>query len=94
MAIVLKAGSIDDQKKAARKTSAIAGFNLRDIADEGRTRLEECRVQSQQMLEQAKRDVDEIRKAGKTKYIGLSECSAATLRKANSSKVFSRFKDA
>ena len=63
MAIVLKAGSIDDQKKAARKTSAIAGFNLRDIADEGRTRLEECRVQSQQILEQAKRDVDEIRKA-------------------------------
>ena len=30
--------------------------------------------------------LDEIRKAGKTKYIGLSECSAATLRKANSSK--------
>lgn len=29
--------------------------------------------------------LDEIRKAGKTKYIGLSECSAATLRKANSS---------
>ncbi|KAJ6071442.1 hypothetical protein N7499_009456 [Penicillium canescens] len=28
--------------------------------------------------------LDEIRKAGKTKYIGLSECSAATLRKANS----------
>lgn len=63
MAIVLKAGSSDDQKKAARKTSVIAGFNLRDIVDEGRTRLEECRVQSQQILEQAKRDVDEIRKA-------------------------------
>ncbi|KAJ3950190.1 uncharacterized protein N0V96_001333 [Colletotrichum fioriniae] len=28
--------------------------------------------------------LDEIRKAGKTKYIGLSECSAVTLRKANS----------
>ncbi|KOS46766.1 hypothetical protein ACN38_g2248 [Penicillium nordicum] len=28
--------------------------------------------------------LDEIRRAGKTKYIGLSECSAATLRKANS----------
>ncbi|KAK3660906.1 hypothetical protein LTR56_000664 [Elasticomyces elasticus] len=27
--------------------------------------------------------LDEIRKSGKTKYIGLSECSAATLRKAN-----------
>jgi aryl-alcohol dehydrogenase-like predicted oxidoreductase len=29
--------------------------------------------------------LDSIRKAGKTKYIGLSECSAKTLRKANSS---------
>lgn len=28
--------------------------------------------------------LDEIRRAGKTKYIGLSECSAATLRKAHS----------
>ncbi|KAK4561618.1 hypothetical protein LTR86_004297 [Recurvomyces mirabilis] len=28
--------------------------------------------------------LDEIRKAGKTKYIGLSDCSAKTLRKANS----------
>ena len=30
--------------------------------------------------------LDSIRKAGKTKYIGLSECSAKTLRKANSSR--------
>jgi aryl-alcohol dehydrogenase-like predicted oxidoreductase len=29
--------------------------------------------------------LDSIRRAGKTKYIGLSECSAETLRKANSS---------
>jgi aryl-alcohol dehydrogenase-like predicted oxidoreductase len=29
--------------------------------------------------------LDSIRKEGKTKYIGLSECSAKTLRKANSS---------
>ena len=30
--------------------------------------------------------LDELRKAGKTKYIGLSEPSAATLRKAHSSE--------
>lgn len=30
--------------------------------------------------------LDAIRKEGKTKYIGLSECSAKTLRKANSSE--------
>jgi aryl-alcohol dehydrogenase-like predicted oxidoreductase len=39
-------------------------------------------------LEESIPALDEIRKAGKTKYIGLSECSAATLRKANSSKLF------
>lgn len=39
-------------------------------------------------LEESIPALDEIRKAGKTKYIGLSECSAATLRKANSSKSF------
>jgi len=37
-------------------------------------------------LEESIPALDEIRKAGKTKYIGLSESSAATLRKANSSK--------
>lgn len=36
-------------------------------------------------LEESIPTLDEIRKAGKTKYIGLSECSAATLRKANTS---------
>jgi aryl-alcohol dehydrogenase-like predicted oxidoreductase len=37
-------------------------------------------------LEESIPALDEIRKAGKTKYIGLSECSAKTLRKANSSR--------
>lgn len=35
-------------------------------------------------LEESIPALDEIRRAGKTKYIGLSECSASTLRKANS----------
>ncbi|KAM0345863.1 hypothetical protein ACHAPU_006217 [Fusarium lateritium] len=34
-------------------------------------------------LEQSITALDEIRKQGKTKYIGLSECSAQTLRKAS-----------
>jgi len=37
-------------------------------------------------LEKSIPALDEIRKAGKTKYIGLSECSAKTLRKADSSE--------
>jgi aryl-alcohol dehydrogenase-like predicted oxidoreductase len=37
-------------------------------------------------LEESIPVLDELRRTGKTKYIGLSECSAATLRKAHSSK--------
>lgn len=37
-------------------------------------------------LEESIPALDALRKAGKTKYIGVSECSAQTLRKANSSK--------
>lgn len=36
-------------------------------------------------LEESIGALDELRRAGKTKYIGLSECSAETLRKANAS---------
>ncbi|KAF9885511.1 hypothetical protein FE257_012838 [Aspergillus nanangensis] len=42
------------------------------------------RIDPQTPLEESIAALDDIRKAGKTKYIGLSECSAATLRKANS----------
>lgn len=42
------------------------------------------RIDSNTPLEESIPALDEIRKAGKAKYIGLSECSAATLRKANS----------
>lgn len=38
-------------------------------------------------LEESIPALDEIRRQGKTKYIGLSECSAETLRKANSSEL-------
>jgi len=40
------------------------------------------RIDPNTPLEQSISAVDELRKSGKTKYIGLSECSAATLRKA------------
>jgi aryl-alcohol dehydrogenase-like predicted oxidoreductase len=41
------------------------------------------RVDPNTPLEESIPALDEIRKAGKTKFIGLSECSAKTLRKAN-----------
>ncbi|KAF7554613.1 hypothetical protein G7Z17_g2765 [Cylindrodendrum hubeiense] len=42
------------------------------------------RIDPDTPLDESITALDEIRKAGKTKYIGLSECSANTLRKANS----------
>ncbi|RSL86338.1 hypothetical protein CEP51_002861 [Fusarium floridanum] len=42
------------------------------------------RIDPNTPLEESIAALDEIRKQGKTKYIGLSESSAATLRKANS----------
>jgi aryl-alcohol dehydrogenase-like predicted oxidoreductase len=43
------------------------------------------RIDPKTPLEESIPALDELRKTGKTKYIGLSECSAATLRKANDS---------
>lgn len=43
------------------------------------------RIDPNTPLEKSIPALDECRKSGKTKYIGLSECSARTLRKANSS---------
>lgn len=45
----------------------------------------ECWLFEDTPLEESIPALDEIRKAGKTKYIGLSECSAKTLHRANSS---------
>ncbi|TDZ27848.1 Aldo-keto reductase yakc [Colletotrichum spinosum] len=42
------------------------------------------RIDPNTPLEESIPALDEIRRAGKTKYIGLSECAAKTLRKANS----------
>jgi aryl-alcohol dehydrogenase-like predicted oxidoreductase len=43
------------------------------------------RIDPKTKLEDSIPALDEIRKEGKTRYIGLSECSAATLRKADAS---------
>ena len=44
------------------------------------------RIDPNTPLEESISALDMIRKAGKTRYIGVSECSAKTLRKANSSE--------
>lgn len=51
----------DDPHRAARDVAGLAGFNLDDLADQGREQLAQCRQQVQAMLEAAKRDAETIR---------------------------------
>lgn len=62
MAIVLKSDSTSEKTPVARSVSGLAGFNLNDLADEGRHRLEECRAQIRQMLDEATKQGESIRK--------------------------------
>lgn len=61
MAIVLKSESPSDKVPAAREVTGLAGFNLSDLADEGRHRLDECRTQIRQMLADAEKQAETIR---------------------------------
>lgn len=61
MANVLKSDQAAEKVPAARSVSGLAGFNLSDLADEGRTRLEECRAQVRKMLDQATEEAQSLR---------------------------------
>lgn len=61
MANVLKSDAAKAKEKSARDVSGLAGFNLSDLADEGRTRLEECRNQIRELLAEAKQQAESIR---------------------------------
>jgi len=62
MAIVLKSDSPSDKVPAARDVSGLAGFNLSDLADEGRERLEQCRAHIREMLDEATKQAEAIRR--------------------------------
>jgi flagellar assembly protein FliH len=61
MANVLKSHSISDATDAARAVSGLAGFNLNDLADEGRARLDQCREAVQKMLADAAVEAEQLR---------------------------------
>ena len=61
MANVLKSDSPAEKVPAARSVSGLAGFNLSDLADEGRSRLDQCREQIRQMLSDAEKQAEEMR---------------------------------
>ncbi len=61
MANVLKPDTPSDRIPAAHSVSGLAGFNLSDLADEGRDQLQRCRSQIRQMLEEAEAQAKSIR---------------------------------
>jgi len=61
MAFVLKQKKDSLRSDAARGVTGLAGFNLADLADEGRERLEQCRSQIRQMMAEAETEADSIR---------------------------------
>ena len=63
MAIILKHGSEKEKTPAAREVSGLAGFNLNDLADEGRSRLSECRALIEKMLTDATAEAEQIKLA-------------------------------
>lgn len=66
MANVLKSESPSDKVPAARSVSGLAGFNLSDLADEGRNQLERCRSQIRQLLDEAETQAHAIRSEAET----------------------------
>ena len=63
MATIFKRGSTK-QAPAAPSTS-LAGFNLQDLADEGRGHLDAARQQAEQILAEARAQADQIRDEAK-----------------------------
>lgn len=62
MAVVVKhdSGSVNNQVVGA--AAGLAGFNLNDLANEGRQQLEECRRQAAQIIAEANQQAGELRR--------------------------------
>lgn len=63
--------------KSGGDTSALAAFNLDDLAGQGRAALEEARAQARQILEQAQIDAEQIRQQAKEDGFAEGQQSAA-----------------
>ena len=61
MAFVLKNKSDSQKPAAAREVTGLAGFNLNDLADEGRSRVEQCRAEVRRMIVEAEEQAKVIR---------------------------------
>ena len=60
MAVVVKHDSHSDDRNA-QSSAGLAGFNLNDLADEGRHQLQECKHQAAEILAEAHQQAEQIR---------------------------------
>ncbi len=77
MAMVLKNKSATEMSAAARDVSGLAGFNLNDLASEGRLQLEQCRNKVRQMLADAEKEGEAIRQVAERRGYQAGEEKAA-----------------
>lgn len=77
MAFILKRKTETEKSAAARDVSGLAGFNLSDLADEGRSQLEQCRAQVRQMLADAEKEAEVIRQDAERRGYQAGEQKAA-----------------
>ena len=93
MAFVLKSKTKTEKAAAGREVSGLAGFNLSDLADEGRSQLDQCRSQIQQMLAEANEEAKAIRtKAEQDGYQAGQEKAAVDADKKLQAEAESRAK--
>ena len=65
------------KENAAREISGLAGFNLADLADEGRDRIKQCQVHVEALLAQARVEAEQIRKQAREEGFAEGERQAA-----------------
>jgi flagellar assembly protein FliH len=63
MAVIVKRDSGSSDDPASSGSRGLAGFNLSDLADEGRQQIEECRQQAAQIIADANRQADQLRRS-------------------------------
>lgn len=78
MATVLKPNAETEKTAAARKLTGLAGFNLDDLADQGRVQLETAKKHVEQALENARQEAIQIREDARQAGLqqGLREAEA------------------
>lgn len=70
-------GSDESEIRAAREISGLAGFNLTDLAEEGRDRVKQCQIEIERMLAAAHADAQQIRKTAREDGYANGERQAA-----------------